>query len=170
MRSRKAFLLTLLLFPEVLAQSSEGELRSKIAAVRYPPLGEQARIQGDVHLKLNCGVVAVISGHPLLSPLAVDNLKSWIADKTDADVTYHFVLVDAAEANKPVTVKKGNAFERAMLRLFGLKTEKVVLEYQCQEGVSPANNVKISGGTIDIWIYGHARCLQPQTAQLMARR
>jgi hypothetical protein len=35
--------------------------------------------------------------------------------------------------------------------MFGFKTEKVVLEYQCQqEGAPPANDLKISGATGEI--------------------
>ena len=38
-----------------------------------------------------------------------------------------------------------------MLRL---KTEKVIIEYKCQEGVPPANNIKVNGANVEIWIYG----------------
>jgi len=154
-----------------LAQTPDDGLRSYIATTRYPPLAEQASIQGDVHLKLSSGVVTVLSGHPLLASSAVENAKALcpIPGGTDLDVTYHFVLVDTTVITS-TTVKRGNALERAVLRMFGLKTEKVV--YGCQEGIRtpPANEVKAAGPIIEIWIYGGTHCFQPQAAALMARR
>ena len=61
----------------VLVQTTEDRLRSQIANVRYVPLARQARIQGDVHLKLNSGVITVLSGHPLFTPLAVESTKEF---------------------------------------------------------------------------------------------
>ena len=53
-------------------------------APKYPPLAQQARIQGKVELQLtlnpSTGEVvnaAVISGHPLLKPTAIDAAKQW---------------------------------------------------------------------------------------------
>jgi hypothetical protein len=162
-----------LLVAAAFAQTAEEGLRSRITTVRYAPLAEQARIQGDVHLNLNSGVVTLLSGHPLLTPMAVESAKAFgsIPGQTDVDVTYHFVIVDTAP-NVPTstTVKRGDAFERATLRLIGLKTGKVVHGYQCESGVAPANDVRVNGAVIEIWIYGRTSCLMPQTATLAARR
>ena len=62
-----------LLVGTVFAQTTEGVLRSRLTSVHYAPLAEQARIQGDVRLRLNSGVVTLISGHPLLAPIAVES-------------------------------------------------------------------------------------------------
>jgi hypothetical protein len=43
------------------AQISNEELKSRIAGVHYAQLAEQARVQGDVHLNLNSGVVTILS-------------------------------------------------------------------------------------------------------------
>src|SRR5215469_5811715 len=113
-----------LLAAAAFAQTAEEGLRSTITAVRYAPLAEQARIQGDVHLNLNGGVVTLLSGHPLLTPIAVESAKAFgsIQGQTNVDVTYHFVIVDTVTSVPTVTtVKKGNAFGRAILRVFGLK-------------------------------------------------
>ena len=75
-------------------------------------------------------------------------------------MTYHFVLVDTATSTHSTTVPRGNAFERAVLRAFGLKTEKLIADRFCQERVPPKNEVKITDGGLEIWIYGRARCLQ----------
>ena len=70
-----------------------------------------------------------------------------------------------------VTVKRGgDALERAVLRLFGLKTEKVVVVNQCQEGIPPRNDVKLAGAKVEIWIYGRARCPEAESATIAARR
>jgi TonB family protein len=54
----------------------------------YPPLAKQARISGVVHLSAliskdgNVINLAVISGHPLLIPSAMEAVKSWVYQKT----------------------------------------------------------------------------------------
>ena len=162
-----------LLVAGVFAQTAEDTVRSKLTSVRYTPLAEIARIQGDVHLNLTGGVVTVVSGHPLLAPIAVESAKAIgpIESQTSFNVTYHFVLVDTARSvPTSKTVQRGNAFERAILRLFGFKTEKVVHGYRCETGVPPANDVKVNGAVIEIWVYGRTVCLQTETATLVARR
>jgi hypothetical protein len=149
-------------------------LRAKVAAVHYPPLAEAARIQGDVRLEANSGAVTLVSGHPLLALHAIGNAMTLgsIQGQTKLNVTYHYVLVDASVYSVPTvtTVKRGNALERAILRVLGFKTEKVVRSYRCEEGVVPANEIKSDGGIIEIWVYGRTRCLQTNTAKLVARR
>jgi len=154
----------------VLAQATEDRLRSQIANVRYLPLARQARIQGDVHLKLNSGVITVLSGHPLFTPLAVESTKEFgtIQGRTELDVTYHFVLVDSTGTTSTI-VSRGNALQRAILSMFGLKTVKVV--YRCEEGIPPGNEVKVAVPVIEVWVYGTIPgCLTTQSATLAARR
>ena len=169
MRFRRLFVVALVLVWAASAQTPEDGLRSKIEAVHYARLAEQARIQGDVHLNVKSGVVTLLSGHPILAPIAVESAKAFgsIQGKTDVDMTYHFVLVDTT-TNVPITVPRGNAFGRAVLRVFGLKTVKVV--YGCQEGAPPANDLKIADAVIEIWIFGRTRCLQTESATLVAKR
>jgi hypothetical protein len=173
MRFGRAYLVALFLVALSSAQTPEDELRTKIRAVRYAPLAEQAQIQGDVHLTVKSGVITLLSGHPMLAQTAVENAKVMgsIQATTDLDAIYHFVIVDTATTVRtPIPVRRGNTFERAVLRVFGLKTEKVVFENRCQEGGSPANDLKIAGEFIEIWIYGRTRCLQTVTATLVASR
>jgi hypothetical protein len=155
----------------VSAQIPEGELESRIATVRYLPLAESARVQGDVRLRINDGAVTVLSGHPLLVPTAVESAKALapVLGAADLDVTYHFVIVNTAISESTSrTVKRGNAVERAVLRMFGLRTEKVVVEYQCEEGVPPPNEVKAAPEGIEVCIYGRTRCLQTEAGTLVA--
>ncbi len=54
----------------------------------YPPLAKQARISGVVHLQALIGKegnvinLAVISGHPLLIPSALEAVQQWVYQKT----------------------------------------------------------------------------------------
>ncbi len=155
----------------VFAQGAEDVLKSKLTGVRYAPLAEQARIQGDVRLNVNNGVITVVSGHPLLAPIAVASAKGLgpVEGGTNLDLTYHFVLVDTSKSVPTVTtVNRGNAFERAILRVLGLKTKKVVHGYRCEEGDAPASDVKVNAAAIEVWIYGRTHCLQTNTATLVA--
>ena len=139
--------------------------------VHYSPLAEQARIQGDVRLRVNSGVVALVSGHPLLAPLAIENAKTFgpVPGQSNLDVTYHFVIAGTAiSVPTSKTVKRGNALERAVLRALGFKTERVVRTYECKEGVAPASDIQIDGAVVEVWVYGRARCLQTDSATLVA--
>ena len=154
------------------AQTSEDALRSKIAGVRYPPLAEQARIQGDVRVNVKSGIVTLELGHPLFAQIAIDNAKTLgsILRETDLAVTYHFVLdTPATSVPTSVTLKRGNALERAVLRMFGLKTEKVAVEYRCEAGVPLPNDLSVAGPVIEIWIHGREHCLETQNATVAAR-
>jgi TonB family protein len=61
---------------------------SQFTLPKYPPLAKAAQIQGDVDLLLTVGSetgeiinVVVQSGHPLLTPAAIDAAKRWRFDK-----------------------------------------------------------------------------------------
>jgi hypothetical protein len=88
------FALAVLFAGAALAQTPADELRSRIGSVRYPPLAEAARVQGDVHLSLKLGVVTLLSGPPLLVQTSVESAKALgsILGGADVDVTYHFVF------------------------------------------------------------------------------
>jgi hypothetical protein len=173
MQLRKTCTIGCLIVCAALAQT-EGGLGAKVATVQYPPLAETARIQGDVRIEANSGVVTFISGHPLLAPRAIDHAKTLgsIQGQTKLDITYHFVVVDTNAYNVPTstTVKRGNVLERAILRVLGFKTEKAVHGIRCEEGVAPASDIKINGAVIEIWVYGRTHCLETETATLVARR
>lgn len=172
MRSRRSLVVVLVLVGAASAQTLEDELRPEIKAVHYAPLAEQARIQGDVHLNVKSGAVTLLLGHPLLAAIAVESAESLrpIQGKTDFEMIYHFVLVDTAKsAPTSITVPRGNVFERAVLWVFGRKTQKVVLGYRCQEGAPPENDVKIAAAVIEISIFGQTHCLT-EAATLVAKR
>lgn len=171
MQLRKMCNIGCFLVGALLAQTEDG-LKSRIANVRYPALAEHARIQGDVRLEISPAGITLLSGHPLLARAAVDNAKtlsSTLAPKKNPEVTYHFVFVDTATSVATLTtVKRGNSIERAVLRLFGFKPQKVVHTYQCVDGVAPMNKIKTDGAVIEIWIYGRSLCLQTSSATLVA--
>ncbi len=96
MQFRKLFVIALILVAAASAQTREDYLRSKIKPVHYPPISEQARIQGNVYLSVKSGVVTLLAGHPLLAQVAVESAKAFgpIQGETDLEVTYHFVFAD----------------------------------------------------------------------------
>jgi hypothetical protein len=110
----------------------------------------------------------------MLAPLAVDNAKTLgsIQGQMKLDMTYHFVIIDTNVDNVPtvITVKRGNALERALLRVFGFKTEIVVHGIRCEEGTAPASEIRIDGAVIEIWVYGRTFCQENDAATLAARR
>ncbi len=166
------FIVLVVLLGTASAQIPEDVLRPKIAGIRYPPLAEAARIQGDVHVAFNAGVVTLVSGHPVLAQTALKSARALgsIQSATNLDMAYHFILVDTATVPTSTTAQRGNAFERSILRILGLKTEKVVVTYSCQEGVPPPNEIKIAGGIVEVWIDGTPRCFMPDAGTLVAKR
>ncbi len=96
------------------------EIVSKVEAVKYPPLGRQPRIQGDVRLHVGAKGVEVISGHPLLVPGATKSLTELgRLSETEVDVVYHCSLVEPT------------------LRI---NTEKTVREPECVDGCTKKQN------------------------------
>lgn len=166
---RTAFVAALLIASIAVAQSPTDDLRSKVTSVRYPPLAEAARVRGDVHLKVSNGAVTLLDGHPLLARTSVEATKSFapLLGSGEIDVTYHFAFVNVI-VSRPITVKRGDAFDRAILRLLGLKTEKVA--YTCDSGVAPESSLKDSGTTVEVWVYGRDRCVDTEHSTLIARR
>lgn len=146
-----------------LAQTAEDPLKSTLMSIHYSPLAEQARIHGDVRLNLNSGLIEVVFGHPLLVATAVANAEALgsIQHQMNLEVTYHFVFADTVKSVPTVTtVKRGNAFHRAILGLFGRKTKKVIHGFRCEEGVAPANEVKVNGAIVEVWVYGRTYCIE----------
>jgi TonB family protein len=87
----------------------------KVAPV-YPPLARQARIQGTVVLRIVIdkeGVVRdpqIVSGHPMLSPAAIEAVKQWrygryISDdkpvEVETNVRVTFRLADGPDTRSP---------------------------------------------------------------------
>jgi hypothetical protein len=53
--------------------------------------------------------------------------------------------------------------------MLGLKTEKVVVDYTCEEGIPPPNDLKRASAGIEIWIYGRSRCVMTQAATIASK-
>jgi hypothetical protein len=147
-------------------------LEARVEAVRFPPLARMARIQGDVRLHSSPDGITLISGHPILTPVAIDNLKQLgKLSEMDSDFVYHFVFVNETESRVArTTVKKGNRFERIILRAFLMKTEKVVEGLQCiDHPVRQKNKIDLMTNPIEVWIYETTTCLQTSTSQVAAK-
>ncbi len=152
------------------AQDDAGMV-SKVEALKYPALSRQARIQGNVSLRSGPKGVEVISGHPLLVTAALDNLRSLgKLSEIDVEVVYHFVLVDAATRITRTTVKKGDAFDRLILRALRMKTEKVVEDVRCVENPDqPKNRIDLTKNPVEVWIYGSIACVQVEASYVASR-
>jgi TonB family protein len=70
-----------------------------VVSLNYPPLGRQARIQGDAVLIAHIGsdgsvsIPILKSGHPMFLRAAEDNLKKWkfqSGEEQEMEITYHF--------------------------------------------------------------------------------
>ena len=116
--------LAILLFTGACLAGSHDQLRQKVHEVHYPSL-PSGWIQGDVHLIVNGGMVNLLSGPPLLTRVAELGTESFapLLGESQFYVIYHFELV-FVDRMKRTTIKKGNAFERSLLRLVGLKQRK----------------------------------------------
>jgi TonB family protein len=84
----------LLLCATALAQEHNVGVNKYVVPI-YPPIARQARVQGDVVLKLKLRTdgevdsIEAVSGHPMLKQAAINSLKQW-----------RFVCIDCAFAQK----------------------------------------------------------------------
>jgi hypothetical protein len=171
MQSSRTIALGLVLLAAASAQDRQHEPESGIAPVHYGPLAEAARIQGDVRLTINSGVITPVFGHPLLYRAALQSAEASasIVGAAKLTVTYHFVLVERPRIVASETDQKRNVLSSAFLRMLGRTATKRVRTVHCEEAVAPANLVKIEGEVIEVWVYGRSRCLQPNEVTLGAR-
>jgi len=56
------------------------------------------------------------------------------------------------------TVKRGNAFDRLILRVLRIKTDKEVVTDECVAGSAPPSRMDSSKRPIEIWVFGAAVC------------
>ncbi|HKV76882.1 MAG TPA: energy transducer TonB [Candidatus Sulfotelmatobacter sp.] len=108
---------------QVPANSVPTFLVRKVAPV-YPPLARQARIQGTVVLRIvidkEGGVrnPEIVSGHPMLSPAAIEAVKQWrygryISDdkpvEVETVVRVSFKVADGPEVSTPVGSRQSSS-------------------------------------------------------------
>ena len=119
----------LLAFAAGTAFGQDAAMIASVERLRYQPLAEQARVQGDVHLRGGLDGITVLSGHPLLVAGARENFIQ-LAKIAGHDIVavYHFTLAEPVSRNVTVTEKKGDAFDRLILRALRLKTKRTILE------------------------------------------
>lgn len=89
--------------PELSQEEAVALLTTRVAPV-YPALARQARIQGDVVIRLTIDVgglptdIRLVSGHPMLSPAALDAVKQWRFRPYEVDD-------EAVEADTQITLR-----------------------------------------------------------------
>jgi TonB family protein len=136
---------------QVPPNSSPTLLVRRVAPI-YPPLARQARIQGTVVLGIVINKdgevrdVQLVSGHPLLSPAAIEAVKQWryrpyVSDDKAVDVEtvvrVSFRMPDGSETGSPRTSQQGTAPREGVPQLVrvserimqGLLEHKVDPEY-----------------------------------------
>jgi hypothetical protein len=93
--------------------------------------------------------------------------ESWKNLDLKVETIFHFRLVDPVVLTTTSTEKKGDAFDRVILRVLHLKTEKVVEHYECVENpYRPVNKVDVSQTPVEIWVYGTTRCLSVEASYI----
>lgn len=126
----------------------------KVAPV-YPPLARQARIQGTVVLRIVIdkeGAVRdpqIVSGHPMLSPAAIEAVKQWRYGRNISDdkpvevetvVRVSFKMADGPEIDAPRRLQQDSARTEGIPQLVrvaagimqGLLAHKVDPEYPAE--------------------------------------
>ncbi len=92
-----------------------GQIVKKVAPV-YPPLARQARIQGQVILRVeitksgDAENIQLVSGHPMLAPSAIEAVKQWKYRPylvngepvdVETEVTVNYTITDSSPDNAP---------------------------------------------------------------------
>jgi hypothetical protein len=125
-----------------------------------------------VKLRSDADGVTVISGHPLLAAAAVNNLKGLGKfSNHDIEAIYHFGFVSGEMRTTTRVERKGNRFERLVLRAFMMKTERVVQGTECiEDSTPPKNRIEVAESRIEVWIYRPVPCLLMMSSGQIALR
>jgi hypothetical protein len=128
---------------------------ANLDAIRYPPLAAAAKVQGDVLISGG----NVVTGPPLLREAALRSIDLLNFRALQTGVVVHFVLVGTVESTGTETIKKGDAFDRFFLRLFGIPTVKKIEIHQCVQNPNVlANRIDSAKDPIEVRVYGKVHC------------
>ena len=159
-------------------RAQNNSIANKLEEVTYPRLPRLAGIHGDVRVRLTSSRdVELVSGHPLLAPAVIKSLAdivrlSELGDIPNAkiEIVYHFILVEPDIRTTTTTMKKGDSFDRFILRLLMMKTEKTVKSSECLEKVDrPENRVDSTRPLIEVWIYDAIPCANAEASYIASR-
>lgn len=135
---------------------------ARAASVRYPPLAEAVRLQGEVRLQLTPDGPQIMSGPPLLLGTVSKHARALglPENQTQLNLVYRFVFIEnAISVQNSVTVERTNPLFRVVLKALGIRTTKTVLQSACQEVPAPPSRVTASSHDVEIEVYGQERCL-----------
>jgi TonB family protein len=115
MRTAEVVLFCLLVFVGVpRAQTKPSPHLNKAELPTYPPLARQARIEGIVKVSFELAEdgtvseVQAISGHPMLKPGAVENVRTWkfnpVSGKQHLETEFVFRVGKAVQENPRLTI------------------------------------------------------------------
>ncbi len=149
------------------------QIVTKVAPV-YPPLARQARIQGQVVLKVQISKsgdvenLQLVSGHPILAPAAIEAVKQWKYKPfllngepigVETSVTVNFTLSD-----KPAAESNGTAGEIPG-GIPGDHASGVVGVVSSTPGPNGATRVRVSAGVAQGLLLTKVQPQYPQDAK-----
>lgn len=71
----------------------------------------------------------------------------------------HFGLIDPLFETQTARVKRGDAFDRVILRLLLMPTVKTIEYRQCITNPNiPNNRVDLTARPVEVWVYGPTMC------------
>jgi hypothetical protein len=149
---------------QVQVAPNQASLRDRVAAIRYPPLERQARIQGDVHAVWRQGLITAPEAHKLL---AQSTVRIWAALGVETpdgtEILFHYAFDREPEFRHTSTVvHRSNFIGRSLLRLFLMPTSKVVTKDECIDLPPPPTSARFDqrGIPVEIWVHSASICLQ----------
>lgn len=152
-----------------LTMTAQELVQPNLDGFEYPVLARSARIQGAVQFVVTSDGIRLLSGHPMLAPIAKNNLEKWAVPytfSTELRVTYNFGLTGTqmVEVNEPI----GDRFDRFFRRLFHLPVTRKVKTCVDSEDSSVGfkNETKDGLSSIEIDVETGSRCLQTEIAQV----
>ncbi len=179
MVSLTAFSLGQAVQPRVRVSSgvASGLLKNKVQPT-YPPLARQARIQGTVNLKVvinqdgDVQDIALISGHPLLAPAAIDAVKQWkyqpyllngVPVNVETQVQVNFALGEKPPADNPVTEKP--PAEGSSTDIPGGALGHVLSTVPPSSSADPPRRIRVSSGVSQGLLVKKVDPLYPEAAR-----
>lgn len=114
------------------------DVHANLTGFRYPPLAQQARITGNVSVRVTpladgTRETTVVTGHPLLRPVVLDDLAKWrfetpIGQPITVDFLFRLTPIQTTTRRVP---RGDSSLDRLFLRLFHMAKYRDIVESQC---------------------------------------
>ncbi len=148
-------------------------LSAEVPDIIYPRLANQARVNGDVNLRMTEKGPQVLSGHPLLAPAAREHYRL-LKPSPGGLAAYHFEIV--ARPALELEVKRGNAISRVLLWLARRKSVRLEIRPTCDDSsledvVDRPHPTRIERkeSLTQVWVSTYEACVSKQFAMLVGK-